>query len=241
MSLPFEGVREQLLRAGIAPRHVRRYVNELRDHLADLTARECARGLGAPTAAERARAVLGTDTQLIQAMIDRTPRSLAARMPWAMFALLPVLVLLALVVLIDSSMMRLLGPVHAAWPRGLPNSYGPIIGAARFVADYLLGPLIAAGCIAGALRQRLASRWVWVGLAMTALLSGMFGFYMNILPSVPGSPGGAVFSALPHVWIGGRVSGAATLAVMAVRTGVLFTLAGIAFHTLRRRAGTISA
>ena len=34
----FEALRETLLQGGIAPRHVRRYLRELDDHLADLTA-----------------------------------------------------------------------------------------------------------------------------------------------------------------------------------------------------------
>jgi hypothetical protein len=40
MVKPFNELRERLLRAGVAPRHVRRYLKELADHLADLTAEE---------------------------------------------------------------------------------------------------------------------------------------------------------------------------------------------------------
>jgi hypothetical protein len=40
MSLPFETVREQLLRARVTPRYANRYVTELREHLADLIERE---------------------------------------------------------------------------------------------------------------------------------------------------------------------------------------------------------
>jgi hypothetical protein len=40
MSKQFDKLRERLLRAGVAPRHVHRYLNELSDHLADLTAEE---------------------------------------------------------------------------------------------------------------------------------------------------------------------------------------------------------
>lgn len=43
MPLPFEAVRERLLRAGVTPRYANRYVTELREHLADLTERERAR------------------------------------------------------------------------------------------------------------------------------------------------------------------------------------------------------
>jgi hypothetical protein len=238
MSQPFESVRDQLLRAGIAPRHVRRYIVELREHLADLTARERGAGLDVKAAGERARAMLGTDHQLVQAMIERAPRSLTARAPWAVFALLPVVMLVAVVATIAISMMHLLGPVHAAWPGGVPNSYTGPISAASFVADYLLGPVFAAGGIALALRQRLTSRWVWIGLGLIALFSGMFGFYMNVLPPRGGFPGGAVFSALPNVIVDGHVNAAATLALVALRAGVLFAVTGIAYGAMRTRSNS---
>lgn len=235
MSLPFESVREQLLRAGIAPREVRRYVIELQEHLADLTARERSAGLDAGGAAERARALLGSDAQLVQSMIEKAPRSLTARRPWAVFAVLPVVLLLAVLVAIATSMMHLLGPVHAAWPGGIPNTYNGVISGTSLVADYLLGPVFAGGCIALALRQRLSSRWVWIGMGLIALLSGLFGFYMHIQPPQGGFPGGAVFSALPAVMVDGRVSPLATLALVALRAGVLFTLGAIALRIMRAR------
>jgi hypothetical protein len=40
MALLFDELRERLLRAGVAPRHVRRYLRELSEHLADLRAEE---------------------------------------------------------------------------------------------------------------------------------------------------------------------------------------------------------
>ena len=71
----FENVREQLLLAGIAPRHARRYVTELREHLADLVAQERATGLEVAPAEERARSLLGSDAQLAEAMIRTSRRS----------------------------------------------------------------------------------------------------------------------------------------------------------------------
>ena len=40
MAMWLRELRERLLRAGVAPRHVRRYLTELREHWADLTAEE---------------------------------------------------------------------------------------------------------------------------------------------------------------------------------------------------------
>ena len=73
MSKPFENVREQLLEAGIAAGHVNRYIIELREHLADLTSRERANGADPKDAASKARTLMGSDAQLVQAMLDRSP------------------------------------------------------------------------------------------------------------------------------------------------------------------------
>lgn len=222
---PFETVRERLLRAGIAASAVNRYVVELREHLADLTARERAAGLDAGEAASRARTLMGTEAQLAQAMIDRgAPRALSVKAPWAVFALLPVVGIVAVIWLIAMAMMRILMPVHAA----LPGGYRALIAAAGFFASYAIGPLAAAACIAVALRQRLTSGWVWTGLALIALLSGFFGFYP---PSAPGMP----YHAATLAYANGHVSAAATLALVGLRAAVLFVLAALAWRALRAR------
>ena len=233
MSLSFESVREQLLRAGIAPRHVGRYVVELREHMADLTDRERRAGLDGKAAGERARELLGSDAQLVQAMIDKTPRSIAARAPWAAFTLLPVVALLAAIFAIDVSMMRLLDPVHGAWRAEVSNSNDGLIAAVSFATSYLVGPAIAAGCVALAVRQRLSTRWMWIGLGLIAVISGLFGFYIHILPAMNGRPAGTAFGALPVIVVDGRVSAAATLSLVAVRATVLFAIAALAFRSLR--------
>src|ERR1700759_2269966 len=88
--MPFEAVTEQLLKGGVAPRHVRRYVRELDEHLDDLTAQQRASGYDSEDAAIRARARLGDDTELAQAMLEQPGmRSWPARLPWLVFLLLP--------------------------------------------------------------------------------------------------------------------------------------------------------
>lgn len=68
MSQPFDALREALLQAGIAPRHVRRYIQELSDHLNDLISAQNARGYDGEDALTRARALIGSDEELIAAM-----------------------------------------------------------------------------------------------------------------------------------------------------------------------------
>jgi hypothetical protein len=235
VSLPLENVRDQLLRAGVAPRFARRYVTELREHLADLTERERNAGLDAAAASDRARELLGTDTQLAQAMIETTPRTLAARAPWAVFTLLPFVTLLAFIVAIVAFMFRLLEPVQPAWPGGVPNTHVGVIAAASFITGYLLGPAIAAVCIFVSLRQRLSSLWVWVGVGLVAITSSLFGFCVNVHPPFGGDPGGATFSVVRAVFVGGHFSVTATLSVAALRAAILITIAAFAYRCVRNR------
>ena len=82
--MQFDALRETLLKGGFAPRHVRRYVRELDEHLDDLTAQQRQAGYDAEDAAIRARARLGNNTELACAMLEQKRfRSLAARAPWA--------------------------------------------------------------------------------------------------------------------------------------------------------------
>jgi hypothetical protein len=64
MPKPFHQLRERLLRAGVAPRHVRRYLTELDEHLADLMAEEEAAGRSRADAETAAILRLGTWTIL---------------------------------------------------------------------------------------------------------------------------------------------------------------------------------
>jgi hypothetical protein len=233
VSQPLDTVREELLRAGVPPRVARRYVMELLEHLDDLTESGRRSGLSATSARERAHVLLGTDDQLTQAMIVRAPRALAVRAPWAVFGLLPLVSLIFIIVVIDASMFRLLRPVHAGWPDGVPNTYTGIIAIASFVSSYLLGPTIASVCILIALRQRLSSPWVWIGLALIAIVSNLLGFHMSVLPPLGDKPGSAIFSAVAYVWMDGRVSEVATWGFMALRATLLFTLAALTFRSLR--------
>ena len=94
MAKPFHELRERLLRAGVAPRHVRRYLTELTDHLADLRAEEERAGRSRADAESAALVRLGGMDDLAKAMIEqRQFRSWSARVPWAVFSLTPLLLL----------------------------------------------------------------------------------------------------------------------------------------------------
>lgn len=176
----FPALRERLLRAGIAPRHVRRYLSELTDHLADLTAEELTRGLSPSDARAAALARLGTTDTLAEAMTSQPhARSFSARAPWAVFSLTPLLLLAALWGL--SLCLLKLG-----WDLFLPGASTPF-GAEPFPhtfleprniyfqldrALYLGGPILVGWCMtAAAARQRLKALWPVASLALLALFA----------------------------------------------------------------------
>jgi hypothetical protein len=102
--LAFDNLRERLLLGGVAPRHVRRYLRELDEHLDDLTAQQRQGGYDGEDAAIRARARLGGDDELASAMLaQKRFRSWTARAPWAVFLFLPPIAALAFGMLVVGS------------------------------------------------------------------------------------------------------------------------------------------
>jgi hypothetical protein len=176
----FQRLSERLLRAGIAPRHVRRYARELGDHFDDLVAEELAGGAGRELAKTKALSRLGHDDDLADAMLSRPElRSLAARFPWAVFGLGPVAMLgLGLAAALAAE----IGIIELA------TAYAPAMGlkpgpdAARWFTRVLLvwntlavyfAPLAFAWLlyVVGS-RQRMRPAWIVTGVALVCVLGG---------------------------------------------------------------------
>ncbi len=220
-----ENVRLQPLRAGIPPGQVNRYVSELRDHLSDLIARERANGLSASDAEVKALALLGTDTQLVQAMLDRRPpRSLAAKAPWATFGILPLVIFIVITALLARLSFSFLLPYSTLPAADIPDSIRTLVTTLSLFGSYAIGPLLAAACILIALRQRLSSRWVWAGLALIALVSGPLGLHIQFLSPDGNAAGG----------IHGSVMAAESLPMVGLRAAVLFALSALAYGMLKQ-------
>ena len=175
----FDGLREKLLKGGIAPRHVRRYLGELEDHLAELTASEEDAGYNPAEAAIRARAALGPDEELADAMLkQRDFRSLSARAPWLVFGIMPPLAVIASLLLCVFATM-LAGVVSGAItphhpvviPLPLPLwftwTWDGVIFAANFLIVAFLGALLAWM----AQRQRMKLLWPLLGMGLILLLN----------------------------------------------------------------------
>lgn len=182
--MPFEAIAETLLKGGIAPRHVRRYVRELNEHLDDLTAQQRAAGYDREDAASRARARLGEDSELAQAMLDQPGmRSWPARLPWLMFLLLPP-ILTGMIGLALYAAFYVMGNSAAQISAALPIPQSNLVGfsvAAMMAINVLAVPVMATLLAIVAQRQRLRLRWPLLGIALlllaTPMLSSRFGHH----------------------------------------------------------------
>ena len=181
MAKPFNELRERLLRAGVAPRHVRRYLCELADHLADLRVEEEQAGHSRADAESAALLRLGGTEELARAMIDRRQfQSWCVRAPWATFGFAPLLLLaaawlVALFLLWSGWQIFMPGADTPFAPRPgqhhmfeLANLYFQADRALYFGAPILIGWGI--GLVA--VRQRLKAIWPIAGLILTALIGG---------------------------------------------------------------------
>lgn len=176
MAKPLAELRERLLRAGIAPRHVRRYLTELQEHLSDLISDEVRSGRNRQEAETTALSRLGSVDELAERMIAKPQfRSIAARAPWAVLGLGPVVGLAVVWVLSLTILIT-------GWKLFLPQAETPFVRVSGFAEVYFgLGRMLyfAAPVLVGwavgviAARQRLRATWLLVGWPILAWCGGM--------------------------------------------------------------------
>lgn len=170
MLKPFKELRERLLRRGVAPRHVRRYLSELSDHYSDLVAAEESAGRTRAEAEVCSLSRLGTIDSLAQAMFQQTRlRSWTSRLPWAIFTLAP-LGLLAIVYFIACFLL------WSGWQIFLPQNTTPFVRLHDFFPILYFGvgrtlyfgaPVFAGwGVALHAIRQRFGLLWPTVAFAL---------------------------------------------------------------------------
>jgi hypothetical protein len=186
MPKPLRELRERLLKAGVAPRHVRRYLRELTEHLADLTAEEIAAGHAGADAENTALARLGGIDELANAMIQqRQFQSWASRAPWLTFGAGSLAALTAAYFIACSLLL-------CGWKLFLPTAQTPFghelsamhaFAKLYFAADkswYYGAPIVVGlGIAVIAVRQRLNSVWLVIGLALDTYMGATARIYAN--------------------------------------------------------------
>lgn len=182
----FDRLSERLLEAGIAPRHVRRYRNELSDHYDDLVRAERAGGAARELAETRALSRLGSEDDLAETMLSRPElRSFTSRYPWAVFGFGPIALLalgIAAALFLEVGLLYFL-----SWLINDVMGYAPATAAAK-IANAKIGteiftvyntiavygaPLLFAWLFyrIGS-QQRMAGHWIVLGVVLVSILGG---------------------------------------------------------------------
>jgi hypothetical protein len=192
----FEHLRERLLKGGIAPRHVRRYLRELSDHFDDLALAEREAGQNEEAALAIARARLGAEDNLAAAMLARPElRSWAARLPWLVFGVAPPLAMMAALFALGLPLVliaRADGMMGQAGRMAAPAWFQLLAHVTALSTNLVLGTVVAFLLVTIAERQRL--NWKWPVLAIAIL--AVAGFHMVVSFPMPGQRGGQISIAL---------------------------------------------
>jgi hypothetical protein len=171
----FHALRERLLTAGIAPRHARRYVAELRDHAADLADEERAAGLSPAEAEARALARLGGQEDLVQALLRCGDlRSWGAKAPWAVYGIAPLLGVMTIYALALATFVGIFEahrPAPSAHPV-LPGWFATAAITLSYLHNLVLPLLIGGGIACMATRQRMPALWPSLALLVVGIVGG---------------------------------------------------------------------
>ena len=177
MPAQFESLRDRLLRGGVAPRHVTRYLAELTDHLDDLTAELERAGLDRESAKTSAWSRLGNLEDLAESMIARKEfRSWSHRAPWAIFFLAPLAALVAVnfaSLVLFVVIIEFFGSGIEQVPVFVPGWFRGVFAAITEFDLFLLPLMLGWATSAIAVRQRMKPLWPVVGLIVIAAFCGL--------------------------------------------------------------------
>lgn len=164
---PFADLREDLLRAGISPRRVNRYVRELSDHHTDLTQYLQSQGHSRHDAECDAMQRLGShDTLLLPMLADRRFRSIASRWPALVYLGLP---LASQVVLAILAALSLIAAASTPLRSALID-----LGSGVAILWLASSVVLSWAAIFAAHRRRASMRWpIAAALAVSTLAAAM--------------------------------------------------------------------
>lgn len=172
----FGALTERLLRGGVAPKHVRRLVAELRDHHTDLFSEAFASGRSLEEAGLEASIRLGDNDTLASEVLARPElRSWAHRWPRVAYGVTPTVLLavawagLLLALGLSSAVGVDRETFASRW--GAPESSLSLVGAIRLYT-FGLPALLSGACCLLAGRRRAALRWPVLGVLLVSIVGG---------------------------------------------------------------------
>ena len=240
-SQPLRNLSERLLHAGVAHRHVRRYIRELRDHYEDAFREELTKGLDRSQAEQAAWARLGSEEELARSVLAQPAlRSTAARFPALVFGAAPVFIWFASLALI---VFALFAFSETYEPAPLPGWFFRSIYGLLLVWVRVLPVLFGVLLLIASARQRTAIHWPIIGTAMVALIGGTATVHLE-LSATPGmSTLGMNSELLPMIFPSVAALGkpnALALAGGFVRAALMLGIAATLYVIWRTRLGRVS-
>ncbi len=180
MSDRLETMREDLLKAGLSPAHVHRYLRELTEHRDDIITHLIAEGTQPHAAQTEADSRLGSNEALLLPMLaNRRFRSLASRWPALVYLGIPVFCQFAVVALgLGLLLVATETPLRAAITD---------LGHGLKLFTYSAPVVLVMAMLAFAHRRRATPSWPIAGALASAVLAAMT--TINVLPSQLDRPG----------------------------------------------------
>ncbi len=169
-----ESLGERLLRSGIAPRHVRRYLRELRDHYDDAVQGELRKGVSRATAEEAAATRVGDPDHLVESALARPELlSWSRRWPCAVYIVAPLLLFPAAFVATILAMVGLAQIVLPQTELPFPTPLLEILKAIRLLNLYVLPVIAASGFALLAKRRGVSRAWAWASITLITFVGAL--------------------------------------------------------------------
>lgn len=175
-----------LLQGGVAYKHVRRFITELKDHVTDLEQEALNNGSDMENARAEAAVKLGDAEILAQEMLQRPElKSLGYRYPKIMLVAMPVILYFLtgiLLVLLTIGVTELLTPDvlgNSDVIRAAPMSVVILMTLTKFMMMYGLPLLMSYLVLNYAINNQIKLKYYGLGLLILALLSSSVNVYLS--------------------------------------------------------------
>jgi hypothetical protein len=218
---------EYLLRAGVAHRHVRRYIRELHEHYEDALREELSKGLDRSLAEQAAWARLGSEEDLASSVLAQAAlRSTGARFPVLVFGGAPILIWFASLAMSFIALVAIALYLHTP----APNWFLVLTGALFLLDVRVLPVMFGVVLLMASARQRVKLFWPIIGAAVIAVFGGTTDVHLALAATPDASSVGIDTSLLPMIFRHSKVLGKPDVIALAgglVRAALMLAVAAM--------------